>query len=101
MNEHAHTANDIIDLQPVTFCKYQLKIANKSMSLSFPQLLDLRKHVNRLSLHNSLEEIIDNENFVLLFIADKKHLVYLDIPMLINLKDQVDSLFYNPNPVLI
>ena len=100
MSEKLHIVNDI-DLQPITFCKYQLRIVDKNMLLSFPQLLDLRKQISQLSLRNSLEEIIDNENFVLLFIADKQHLVYLDIPMLISLKNQVDSLFFNPNPVLI
>ena len=100
MSENTHIVNEI-DLQPLTFRKYQLKIAHKDMLLTFPQLLNLRKQITQLSLHNSLEEIIDNENFVLLFIADKQHLVYLDIPMLMTLRDQIESLFYNPNPVLI
>jgi hypothetical protein len=99
MNVNVHTTNEI-DLQPITFCKYRLKIVDKDILLSFPQLLQLRGRINRLSCHNSLEEIIDTENFVLLFIADRQHLVYLDIPMLIDLREQVDSLFYNVDPVL-
>lgn len=90
-----------ICLKPITFCKYQLKVADKNILLSFPQLLDLRKRVNQLSVHHSLEEIIDTENFVLLFIADRQHLVYLDIPMLIRLRSEIDVLFSNSNPVLI
>ena len=99
MNVNIHTVEDI-DLQPITFCKYRLKIVEKKIVLSFPQLLQLRSRINRLACHTSLEEIIDTENFVLLFIADKQHLVYLDIPMLIDLKEQVDSLFHPTNLVV-
>ncbi len=100
MSAHAEIATNI-SLQSITFCKYQLNIAKKDILLSFPQLLDLRNRVNRLSLPSSLEDIIDTDNFVLLFIADRQHLVYLDIPQLIRLKRKVDSFFYNVNPVLI
>jgi len=90
-----------LQLEPITFCKYQLKVVNKHILLSFPQLLDLRKRVNELSHHHSLEEIIDSDNFVLVFVADRQHLIYLDIPLLISLKGQMDALFYSFNPVLI
>lgn len=92
MNMNLSTAEEI-SLKPITFCKYQLKISEKDMLLSFPQLLQLRTRINKLSLHHSIEEIIDTENFVLLFIADRHHLVYLDIPMLINLRTKVDRIF--------
>lgn len=100
MNE-VFAAESLINLHPITFCKYQLKMANKDILLSFPQLLDLRNRVNQLSQHHSLEEIIDSENFVLLFIADRQHLVYLDIPLLISLQTAVNALFHDFNPVLI
>ena len=90
-----------IELKPITFCKYQLKISKKKIVLSFPQILELRERINQLSHNNSLEEIIDTDNFVLIFIADKQHLVYLDIPMLVCLRNQVDSLFQVSNPILI
>ena len=97
---NTNTATEI-HLKSITFCKYQLQIAKKDIRLSFPQLLDLRNRINQLSLHHSLEEIIDSENFVLLFIADRQHLVYLDIPLLISLKNQVDALFHKSHPILI
>lgn len=100
MEIHAGHTTDI-HLTPITFCKYQLKVVNKHMLLSFPQLLELRKRINQLSLHHSLEEIIDTDNFVLLFVADRQHLLYLDIPLLISLKEAVDALFHESNPVLI
>lgn len=100
MEIHAGYTTDIL-LTPITFCKYELKVVNKRMLLSFPQLLELRKRINNLSLHHSLEEIIDTDNFVLLFVADRQHLLYLDIPLLISLKEAVDVLFYKSNPVLI
>lgn len=94
------TATDIT-LKSITFCKYQLTVGEKDMLLSFPQLLDLRNRVNQLSFPESLEEIIDSDNFVLLFMADRQHLIYLDIPLLIRLKRTLDVLFCNSNPVLI
>ena len=100
MEMHVDLRTDV-QLTPITFCKYRLKVVNKNVLLSFPQLLDLRKRVNELSHHHSLEEIIDTDNFVLLFVADRQHLIYLDIPLLISLKSQMDALFYSFNPVLI
>ena len=96
-----NTLEDRISLEPITFCKYQLTTINKDIFLSFPQVLDLRNRVNQLSLHHSMEEIIDTDNFVLLFVADKQHLLYLDIPLLISLKNTIDTLFHNVNPVLV
>jgi len=97
-----HTSNTSdIHLTPITFCKYELKLVNKHVLLSFPQLLDLRNRINQLSLHHSMAEIIDTDNFVLLFVADKQHLLYLDIPLLISLKEAVDAIFHKSNPVLI
>ncbi|WP_439129029.1 hypothetical protein [Polaribacter sp.] len=76
-----------------TFCNYQLKIDDKVMSLTFPQLLQLRNKVQTLTSLDSLENIIQNENFVLLFIADRKHLVFLDIPKLLDLKEELEYCF--------
>lgn len=90
-----------IQLESITFCKYQLKIVNKDISLSFPQLLNLRHRVNQLMLNQSLEEIIDSDNFILLFIADRQHLVYLDVPLLIQLKRSLDSIFYQTSAAFI
>ncbi len=76
-------------LKPITFCKYELIIGDKSMQLSFPQLLQLRHEINYYTTPLKLSEIIENDNFVLLFIADKQHLVYLEIPQLLDLKDEI------------
>ncbi len=80
-------------LKPITFCKYELIIGSNSMLLSFPQLLQLRHDINHYTTPSTLCEIIENDNFVLLFIADKEHLIYLEIPQLLDLKDEV-SLFF-------
>ena len=90
-----------IQLKEITFCKYQLTTVNKEMILSFPQLLQLRQRVKKLTRHHSLENIIDTNNFVLLFIADKQHLVYLDIPQLLWLNDEVERFFSNFKSILI
>ena len=100
MNVHPNPTKDI-HLKLITFCKYQLKIVNKNMLLSFPQLLDLRNRINQLSLPSTLEAIIDKDNFVLLSVADREHLLYLEIPQLIYLKREIDLLFYDVSPVLI
>jgi hypothetical protein len=90
-----------VHLKPITFCKYQLAVLNKRVLLSFPQLLDLRNQVNQLTLPETLEDIIETDNFVLLFVADKQHLIYLDIALLLDLRRQTDVLFRNFYPVLV
>jgi hypothetical protein len=82
-----------IQLKKITFCNYQLKIDDKMMTLTFPQVLQLRNKVNHLTSLENLENIIENENFVLLFIADKKHLVFLEVPKLLDLKEELAYCF--------
>ena len=82
-----------IQLKKITFCNYQLKIDDKVMTLSFPQVLQLRNKINSLTSAENLKNIIENENFVLLFIADKKHLVFLEIPKLLDLKEELAYCF--------
>lgn len=90
-----------IDLKEITFCKYELKTVNRKIQLSFPQLLQLRNNVFNLSKPENLYNIIDTENFVLLFVADKQHLIYLDIPQLLNLRNTIDSFFFSFKSVSI
>jgi hypothetical protein len=82
-----------IQLKKNTFSNYQLKIDDKVMTLTFPQVLQLRNKVNLLTSTENLENIIENENFVLLFIADKKHLVFLEVPKLLDLKEELAYCF--------
>lgn len=78
-----------IQLQEITFCKYNLRIQSKELSLTFPQLLQLRNKVLALTTPLKLSEIIDNENYVLLFVADKQHVLFLEIPELLDLRDEL------------
>ncbi|RCS26182.1 hypothetical protein DUT90_10425 [Polaribacter sp. WD7] len=84
-----------IQLQKVTFCQYQLTIDDKLMFLTFPQLLQLRHKINNYTAPENLERIIDNENFVLLSVADRQHLVFLEIPKLLDLKEEIELCFYS------
>ena len=84
-----------IKLEQYTFCHYQLTIDDKKIKLTFPQLLQLRQKINEHTSPENLENIIQNENFVLLFIADRKHLVFLEIPKLLDLKEELDFCFYS------
>ena len=84
-----------IQLQKVRFCQYQLRIGGKDISLTFPQLLQLRSKVKEYTSPEHLERIINNENFVLLFVADKKHLVFLEVPELLNLQDEINLCFHS------
>lgn len=82
-----------VQLAQTTFCKYELTIDDKQISLTFPQLLQLRQKVNHLTSPVKLTEIIDNENFVLLFVADREHVLFLEIPQLLDLKDEISYYF--------
>jgi hypothetical protein len=83
-----------IQLKKHTFCNYQLKVGNKLMTLTFPQLLHLRNKITLLTVPENLENIIQNENFVLLFVADRKHLLFLEIPTLLDLQEEISYAFF-------
>lgn len=96
--------NDIeysYQIKQSTFCKYVLITPNKEIQLTFPQMLELRRKINELTTFNTLNDIINNENFVLLFVADKQHLIYLDIPQLLRLKEEIELFFLDFKPVLV
>lgn len=82
-----------VKLDKLTFCQYKLVIDHKIIRLTFPQLLQLRTKVNELTTQQNLEKLVNNENFVLLFIADKKHLLFLEVPKLLDLKDELNFCF--------
>lgn len=82
-----------IQLKPITFCQYRLSIEGRNIVLTFSQLLQLRQKLNYLTSSPKLSEIIENENFVLLFVADRKHLLFLEIPQLLDLKDEIYYFF--------
>lgn len=84
-----------IQLRKNTFCNYLLKVDEKIMTLTFPQVLQLRQKINILTSEENLEHIIENENYVLLFIADKKYLLFLEIPKLLDLKEELSYCFEN------
>lgn len=88
-------------IKQTTFCKYVLITPNKDIALSFPQTLELRRKINSLTTFETLSGIINNENFVLLFVADKQHLIYLDIPQLLKLKEEIELFFLDFNPALV
>jgi hypothetical protein len=63
-------------------------------------MLELRRKINGLTTFNSLNNIINSDNFVLLFVADRQHLIYLDIPQLLKIKEEIASFFQNFDAVL-
>ncbi|MDE1206162.1 hypothetical protein C8N26_0227 [Tenacibaculum lutimaris] len=72
---------------------YQLDLGYKVIDFTFCQLLTFRKKVLEYASYESLETIIDGDNFVLLFAADNKHLLFLDVPQLIELRELLLSVF--------
>lgn len=84
-----------IQLEEITFCKYNLRIQCKDIVLTFPQLLHLRNKVSELTTPLKLSEIINDNNFVLLFIADREYVLFLEIPELLDLRDELLYCFSN------
>lgn len=82
-----------IQIKPLTFCKYRLNVGGKVMELTFPQLLQLRQKLDKITTPHNLLNIIENENFVLFLVADKEYLLFLEIPQLLKLKEKVFSYF--------
>ncbi|MCB4798523.1 hypothetical protein [Neotamlana laminarinivorans] len=89
------------EIKALTFCKYVLTTPINNINLSFPQILELRRNINDLTQFSSLERIVNNENFVLLFVADKQHLLYLEIPELLHLKEELELFFHAPASILV
>ena len=65
----------------------------KKIQLTFPQLLQLRQRIQELSAPVKLTNIINNENFVLLSVADGEHLLFIEIPNLLAIKEELDLFF--------
>ncbi|WP_299106561.1 hypothetical protein [uncultured Tenacibaculum sp.] len=72
---------------------YQLDLGYKVIDFTFCQLLTFRKKVLHYSSYESLEAIIEEDNFILLWAADNKHLLYLDIPQILELRTAVLAAF--------
>lgn len=91
-----------IYIEMETFCRFQLYFYEKTISLTFPQLLQLRQQLLQLTSPNNLYRIIENENCALLFVADKKELLFLEVPNLIALKEELLFFFsFDTNNILI
>ena len=72
---------------------YQLDLGYKVIDFTFCQLLSFRKKILEKSNHTAIEDILENENFILLFVADNKHVLYLNIPQLLQLRETVLTVF--------
>ncbi len=72
---------------------YRLDLGYKVIDFTFCQLLAFRKKVLEHTSYESLENIINTDNFVLLFVADNQHVLFLDVPQLIELKELVLQVF--------
>ncbi|MBD0830922.1 hypothetical protein ICJ83_02145 [Aestuariibaculum sp. TT11] len=94
------TTSDSYHIEYLRFCKYVLHTPTKAIQLSFPQMLELRRKINAKTTYKSLNAIVNNENFVLLFVADKQHLLFLEIPQLIKLKEEIAVFFETPDFIL-
>ncbi len=79
---------------------YQLNLGYKVIDFTFCQLLSFRKKILLNSTPEAFEAILEGDNYILLLVADNKHLIYLDVPQLIQLQNVVLSLF-KKEPVLI
>lgn len=72
---------------------YQLNLGYKVIDFTFCQLLAFRKKVLENATYESLENIIEGDNFILLFAADNKHVLFLDVPQLIELRELLLTYF--------
>ncbi|WP_299156980.1 hypothetical protein [uncultured Tenacibaculum sp.] len=72
---------------------YQLDLGYKVIDFTFCQLLAFRKKILYYSSFDSIETIIEEDNFILLFAADNKHLLLLDVPQILELREVVLSAF--------
>ncbi|MBE7659679.1 hypothetical protein J2Q11_05790 [Tenacibaculum finnmarkense genomovar finnmarkense] len=59
----------------------------KVIDFTFCQLLAFRKKILDNSSCLALENIIATDNFILIFVADNNHVLLLDVPQILALKE--------------
>jgi hypothetical protein len=59
-----------------------------------------RKKILEYTSIESLTYIIHHDNFVLLSVADNKHLLFLEVPQLIELEHLMRAVFSNPKELV-
>lgn len=72
---------------------YQLDLGYKVIDFTFCQLLAFRKKILHYSSYQSIETIIEEDNFILLSAADNKHLLLLDVPQILELRESILTAF--------
>ncbi len=78
---------------------FELDLGYKTIGFTFCQLLAFRKKVLDYSAPSKIQDVIENENFILMQVADNQHVIYLDVPQLLALKTLLLSVF-KPKDVL-
>ncbi|MCG8246345.1 hypothetical protein [Tenacibaculum finnmarkense] len=66
---------------------YRLNLGYKVIDFTFCQLLAFRKKILDNSSCLALENIIATDNFILIFVADNNHVLLLDVPQILALKE--------------
>ncbi|SOS75523.1 conserved hypothetical protein [Tenacibaculum piscium] len=72
---------------------YRLNLGYKVIDFTFCQLLAFRKKILDNSSCLALENIIATDNFILIFVADNNHVLLLDVPQILALKEALLSTF--------
>ncbi len=72
---------------------YRLNLGYKVIDFTFCQLLAFRKKILDNSSCLALENIIATDNFILIFVADNNHVLLLDIPQILALKEALLTTF--------
>lgn len=78
---------------------YQLTLGFKTIDFTFCQLLAFRKKILYYSSYQSLETILNGDNFILIWAADNKHLLMLDVPQIIELHNLISLTFQKENSI--
>ncbi|CAL2089882.1 hypothetical protein [Tenacibaculum sp. 190524A02b] len=75
---------------------YQLDLGFKVIDFTFCQLLAFRKKILWYTSYESIEAIIEGDNFLLLSVADNQHILYIEIPQLLALRNVILAAFNTP-----
>lgn len=75
---------------------YQLDLGFKRIDFTFCQLLAFRKKILWYTSYESIEAIIEGDNFLLLSVADNQHILYIEIPQLLALRNVILAAFNTP-----
>ncbi|WP_196894058.1 hypothetical protein [Aureivirga marina] len=91
--EILHNSSFFSSYQDVEKELFYIDFGHKVVSLTFHQFLHLKHKINRISSPRYLELVIQKRNLEILTLCNRKHIMILDVPQILDLQKLVQNTF--------